>query len=50
MAGGQLTDADRSFQHVLEAFRTAISTPVAVPEKSLSGILSPALGPDERGL
>jgi glycogen operon protein len=28
---GQATDADRSFQHVLEAFETAISTPVAFP-------------------
>jgi glycogen operon protein len=47
---GQLTDADRSFQHVLEAFETAISTPVAFPQNSLFGILSPVSGLDEGGL
>jgi glycogen operon protein len=44
---GRLTDADRSFQHVLDAFGTAISTPVAFPERSLSSILSSVSGPDE---
>jgi glycogen operon protein len=44
---GQWTDADRSFQHVLDAFETAISTPVAFPERSLSSILSSVSGPDE---
>jgi glycogen operon protein len=37
---GQWTDADRSFQHVLDAFETAISTPVAFPGKSLLSMLN----------
>jgi glycogen operon protein len=37
---GNLTDADRSFQHVLDAFETAISTPVAFPRKSLLSMLN----------
>jgi glycogen operon protein len=30
---GHQTDADRSFQHVLEAFETVISSPVAFPHR-----------------
>jgi isoamylase len=32
---GQLTDADRSFQHVMEEYEAAIAIPVAFPRKEV---------------
>ncbi len=46
---GRTTDADRSFQHVLDAYEEATSTPVVFPQKAQSRLMDLLPEPQRRG-